>query len=795
MGKMGPCLGDQNRPHNQSILKVLAVELTAEANMGRIVCREEFKRRFRIAKRDTPNFRPASVWLIALAVASLPICGYPSFGEETSPVTADWLGQARIAGAELFAEMTAGEIARNLSALNKQNVSVIEANSDLSRSLTDKEFQAEIDLMRRYTQAAHRLGMRVVWYYPALEVLTPNAKRGNRSMYQMHPTWVQQGLDGKPNVFIGDKSGGRGRVHWVEPNTESAWMSLHSPYADMFLDRIKKIAATGVDGIWLDVPIYNDIGAEWADTSPGAAAKFRADVGMEVPKSANWADPIWRRWIAWRYQEISDFILRVRDAATSVANDITIVTETVTLDYNAATMLGLDGSTMKGASGVIQVWEVDAVSDRTAMREAQPDDWICLIGMSKFAKAASGKKPSWIFAYGKDPDDGMLVMAEALAAGNHPYETKIPHMTTTVGAAYRERMFSWIKQEERRLFASNSAAKLAVYFSPESRDYVDRAAGMGLFATTRSKDILWWSNEQENSVYSLTYLAEYRGIIKWLVHNHIPFDIVVRPDAAELSRYEAVIAPSLRAISDRDADLLDRYVAKGGNLFVTGPNPATLDEFGNQRSASVLKSLVQKEASQLSMLTSPATDGRNAVHSVELLGKSYLTSSSPTASRAIGDLLGPYSHSPIETNADKSVHIELRTLGHETLLHLINPERLWNRKAPRKQDVTIRIELQSDVTIADVQLTSPELPAIAAPVSARSSKAGRPDRPGKRTPAKVDGAKTPPELKQTEQAGATKRDRGVGKTAPLAFTVEGNRVSFSVPLEAYEMVVVSTKPR
>src|SRR5439155_9867355 len=160
-----------------------------------------------------------------------------------------------------------------------------------------------------------------------------------------------------------------------------------------------------------------------------------------------------RRWIAWRYEQISNFILRIRDTANAVTPGISIVVETVSLDYNAATMLGLDGSTMKTAPGVIQVWEVDAVSDRTGMREAKPDDWISLIGMSKFAKAASGTKPSWIFAYGKEADDGLLVLAEALAAGNHAYETKIPLMTTTVGAAYRKRVFSWIKREEERLFA------------------------------------------------------------------------------------------------------------------------------------------------------------------------------------------------------------------------------------------------------------------------------------------------------------------------------------------------------
>ena len=64
--------------------------------------------------------------------------------------------------------------------------------------------------------------------------------------------------------------------------------------------------------------------------------------------------------------------------------------ETVTLDYGLATLVGLDGSLLKNAPGIIQAWEVDAVSDETAMREALPDDWISLIGMAKFARARPG---------------------------------------------------------------------------------------------------------------------------------------------------------------------------------------------------------------------------------------------------------------------------------------------------------------------------------------------------------------------------------------------------------------------
>ena len=699
-------------------------------------------------------FRVGAV--LTAAVAALLSLAQLLFAQEAAPLTAAWLRQARIAGADLPNKMTAGQIDTSLAALAAQNVSVIEADSDLSRFMTDGEFDAKLDLMRRYSAAAHRLGLKVVWYYPVLEVLSPNAKRGRLSMYKAHQDWVQRGLDGKPNVFYGGKgTRTRGTVHWVKDDTESAWMSLHSLYADMFVARIAKIAATGVDGIWLDVPLYSELGALWPDVGPAAAAKFQADTGMAAPNRTDWNDPVWRRWIAWRYQEISNFILRVKGAAKAVSNDISVVVETVTLDYDMATLLGLDGSMLKTASDVIQAWEVDAVSDKTAMRDARPDDWISLIGMAKFAKAASGQKPSWMFTYGKAPDDALLVMAEALAAGNHPYETKIPQMTTTVGAQYRKQMFTWIRQQEARLFASGSAAKVAVYYSPQSRDYLDRAAGTGLYATVKSADKQWWSDDTGDSVYSLTYLAEYRGIIKWLVHNHVPFDIVVRPGADELSRYQAVIAPSLAAISDHDAELLDRYVAGGGHLVVTGPTPAALDEFGSQRSAPILQSLAPSGRPQFSAVTPSVPGAGTAVHTPYLPGKSYLTSGSGAASRAIFELVGRYCGSLLETNADRSIHVELRTAGGETLVHLVNPERLWNKAAPQRRDISISLAIPAGVTVTDVQLTSPE----AGPGTAR-----------------------PPSAKAVARTAAK-----------LPYEVNGNRVSFKVPLGLYAMIVVSSR--
>jgi hypothetical protein len=668
---------------------------------------------------------------LALALATLVLCGgLVVHAQDRRPSTAAWLANARIGGAEVYADMTDEDIEQQIADFESQKVSVIEADSDFSRNLTEREFEVEIDVVRRYAEAVHKRGLKVVWYYPTLEVLSPDAKRRG-SMFKDHPEWVQRGINGEPNVFYG----GGGRVHWVEDGTESAWMSLHSPYGALLLQRIARVAAAGVDGIWLDVPLFNDIGTARADVGPAAAAKFKADTGLTTPKTVNWSDPTWRRWIAWRYDEITNFIRRIRDAAIAAASEVSIIVETVTMDYNSATMLGLDGSRFKTDPGLVQVWEIDALSDESAMRDALPDDWISLIGMSKFAAGASGGKPSWVFTYGLLPEDGLLVMAEALASGNNPYETKIPLMTSSIGPAYRKSMFSWIETQERRLFASNSAAKVAVLYSSESRDYVDRAEGSGLFATSTKRNTLWWSNERIDSVYMRTYLAEYRGIIKWLVNHHVPFDVVVRPDAEELARYDVVLAPSLAAISDSDAAVLDRHVARGGHLALTGARPAGMDQFGSARAMPALASLSQRNA---------ASGAGSVVHVTELIGKTYLISSSRPSDAAIARLFPPSYRPAVETDAGTSVHIELRSFENETLVHLVNPERLWDAKVPKVREITVTLASSVGNEVTNVQFTSPQ--------------------------------------------------KSRGAVIDVPFEIKDERVSFKVPLEAYGMVIVTHAP-
>jgi hypothetical protein len=639
--------------------------------------------------------------------------------------------------------MTLQEIDQVLSDLVAQNVTVIEADSDLSNYLTDAQFEQELALMRSFTTEAHKRGLRVVWYYPSLEVITVNGKKIDQTMAKEHPDWVQIGMGGIPNVFYG----GSGQVFWVEPNDESAWMSPSSPgYRSYYLDRIRRIVAAGIDGLWIDVPIYADFGpTTWSDFNPDAVARFLADTGYAAPATVDWNDPAWRRWIAWRHEELTRFLSDVSAEARLVNPEFPIFAETLPTDYNGATVYGLDGGYLKPIEGLTHIWEVDTMSNNVGMRAAREDDWISFISAFKYTRAASGNKPSWVFNYGKEIDDAELVMAEALAAGNNPYELQVPEMTTTVSADYRTRMFGWAKAYSPYLFDAQSGANVGILSSSSSRDYVDKFQGLGMFVTTDSGgDSLWWAEDSIDSAYSRQYVAEYRGMVKMLIHEHIPFDSVVNPAVlAELVPYETIILPDVEAISDAEANILRQYVQNGGHLVVTGANPTGLNEYGTARSEYALADLLGFHKSDPLPAESLNFYGAGSVRFYSaLLGKDYFVNSGVYSLQTLSDAIHANSTVQVTTSADRRVHFELSHLGEQTVLQMVNFIGVNGTFSVVPTTFSVNLPIPAGKQVSGVALTSPDLP----------------NTPGLNT---------------------------------LAYTVSNQQLSFDVNLQQYAMVIVS----
>ncbi|MFD0385240.1 hypothetical protein ACFQ2B_32245 [Streptomyces stramineus] len=417
-----------------------------------------------------------------------------------------------------------------ITALKAQHVNVIEVDTILSHWLTDAEFTEHLGKIKEFVGLAHAAGIRVVMYYPSLEVISLGGEKGP-SFYKDGDgkSWVQRSLDGKPNVFYGSL------VVWVDPGDESCWVSPNSPWRDFYLRRVKALATTGLDALWPDVPIYFDGALSWCDASSWAADAFRADTGLALPAAPDFTGLPFRRYVEWRHRALNQWQIDIAAAGRSVNPDLVTFSETVSMDYQYATTIGLDGAYLRQAEGVSQVWEVDILALYDGMRHATATDWTCLISMYKYARAASGTKPAWAFSYGWKADDASLVMAELLAAGCNPYEVKSPFKDVTTDKAMRTRMYAFVAAHEKELYDAVSEAVVGVYHSSASRDFVSPGAGTGMFANAEVpagvKD--WWSGgSAEESCTRQQWLGEFRGTVKAMVYAHIPFRTVTSPGLA-----------------------------------------------------------------------------------------------------------------------------------------------------------------------------------------------------------------------------------------------------------------------
>lgn len=632
----------------------------------------------------------------------------PTLAAEPSAFN-NWAKTARLAGAAVWVGMSDAEMDQVISNMVTQNVSVIEADSELSNYLDDAQFDKEIAMMRRFADKAHKKGLRVVWYYPALEVVTPNGKNIEQTMAKEHPDWVQQGIDGTPNVFYG----GSGQVFWVELNDESAWMSPSSEaYRSYFIERIQRIVRNaGIDGLWLDVPIYADFGhTKWSDASPAAKARFKADTGLDTPTEEDWNNPTWKRWITWRHEEIARFLTDVTQAARLANPEFPIIAETLPTDYNGGTIYGLDGGYLKNVEGLTHIWEVDTMSNTVGMRHAREDDWISFISALKYTRAASGKKPSWVFSYGKQVDDAKQVMAQALIAGNNPYELQVPEMTTTVGADFRQQMFDWTKRYSDYLFKAESKANVGVLYSSASRDFVDQFQGLGMFATTEANnDPLWWAENAIDSVFQREFLAEFRGVIKLLVNQHIPFDTLVFPDLAELQRYQTIVLPNIQAISEQEAELIRQYVQQGGHIIVTGNNPSSLNQYGAPYANLNLSDVLGFDNSNIPDTKQHDFGSGKVVFFKGTLGKQYLTSADSNARDQLASTIHSLSTVNLSSDAGNAVHFELDELNGETIIQMANFKGMDGDFSVIPH--AFNVELKTDKTVQSIRFVSPDLPA------------------------------------------------------------------------------------
>ena len=100
----------------------------------------------------------------------------------------NWIREARIFGLSVSGlKLDPIALGRDIDSAIEQGGNVIEADSRLSDYLSDEDFGVELELIADAAKIFHERGLKVVWYIPALEIITPNGRLREDSFARRAP--------------------------------------------------------------------------------------------------------------------------------------------------------------------------------------------------------------------------------------------------------------------------------------------------------------------------------------------------------------------------------------------------------------------------------------------------------------------------------------------------------------------------------------------------------------------------------------------------------------------------------
>lgn len=409
--------------------------------------------------------------------------------------------------------------------------------------------RGKLKAIRLVAEKAHAAANYAFVYIAGTECITANADKTTHTVAKEHPDWLQRKLTGEPAVF------GGGTAFWIAKGDEDVWVSPYAPaWRKTYMERVRQIAATGIDGIYVDIPYWMTHFEGWEDTWASfddyTVEAFRKQTGLNARKDlrlGDFLDPNFRKWIGFRIQTFTDFMQEIAQNAKKVSPAIKVIPEIYP---------GIEEEAVRVGADVYQLYAVvDAVAHEYEFGEGDhmassrtPLDWFQYqVGMYSFRAFAQGKA-TWILNYSwdgdpkVDPREAMknLAVSEIMAGANF-WDAPGHSMAGSNDRSTRRQIFSWIKAHENTFYRPRTAiSPIGVYFSPGSRDY-----------------------------YAGDLIPSYRGILILLMQKHLEFQIVTPRTLGDF-RGDTLILPDVRMVNDAEKSWLRNYVQVGKTLVITG---------------------------------------------------------------------------------------------------------------------------------------------------------------------------------------------------------------------------------
>ena len=173
--------------------------------------------------------------------------------------------------------------------------------------------KAKLEAIRAVAEKAHAVGNYAFVYIAGTECITAHGDKVAHTLAKDHPDWLQRKITGEPAIF------GGGTAFWIAPGDEDVWVSPYAPeWRKTYMERVRQIAATGIDGIYVDIPYWMTHFEGWEDTWASfddyTVAAFKKQTGLDAKKDlkiGDFSDPNFRSWVDFRIQTITDFLREI----------------------------------------------------------------------------------------------------------------------------------------------------------------------------------------------------------------------------------------------------------------------------------------------------------------------------------------------------------------------------------------------------------------------------------------------------------------------------------------------------
>ena len=300
----------------------------------------------------------------------------------SNSVEQNWTNYVRIGAYGL----KGGDAAHIVQQARESHVFGIEVDNDIpGRYESFLDPTEKLNAIRAVAQEAHRDGNRAFVYIAGTECITANAEKSSHSLAKDHPDWLQRKKSGEPALF------GGGAAFWIAKGDEDVWIS---PYAmewrKIYMQRVRQIAATGIDGIYIDIPYwmthFDGWEDSWASFDEYTVAAFKKETGLNAKtdfQPGDFKDKNFLRWVDFRIETITDFLKEIDQNAKSVNPQIKTIPEIYPGIEEEAVRVGSDVYSLYGAVDAIAHEYEFGTGDHMASSRT-PLDWFQYAWKSKF---------------------------------------------------------------------------------------------------------------------------------------------------------------------------------------------------------------------------------------------------------------------------------------------------------------------------------------------------------------------------------------------------------------------------